>query len=119
MEVTSNFKLKKPGLTDNVDVTVLNENFDKLDNELKKAINASYDFENFAHLVGAEYKAVFSSDRVVETIKKQESIIATRTSIFLSNGNIEVSLVSTLYGVNSKTTYRFTDDSVIGEVSNQ
>lgn len=119
MEVTSNFKLKKPSLIDNVDINVLNENFDKIDVELKKAINASYDFENFALLIGAEYKAMFLEDRVVETVKKESSVIANRTSVFLSNGNIEVYLVSTLYGINSKTTYRFTDDSVTGEVSSQ
>ena len=38
---TTNLKLKKPALTDFVDVNVLNENFDKIDTEVKKALDGT------------------------------------------------------------------------------
>lgn len=34
---TENFNLTKPDRTDNIDITVLNENFDKIDQNLKRA----------------------------------------------------------------------------------
>lgn len=38
--VTKNFSLTKPDATDNIDISVLNGNFDKIDDQLKKAADA-------------------------------------------------------------------------------
>lgn len=113
---TRNYKLTKPDGNEIVNVQILNNNFDKIDEELKKAVNAGYDFENLAHMLGCEYRATFSSNSIHEKIVKEETEIATRITTFLENGNIEVILRAVQFSINSKITYSFSEDSISGRV---
>lgn len=97
---TTNYKLKKPDLTDFVEVTVLNQNFDTIDAELKKV-------NDTATTGGAQVQQKLTTlETAIGTVgnlqtKEKTNLVGALNELFLDSGNGKTLIADAITGIDS------------------